>query len=202
MNDLSIQFDDSRWNNFLSNVQRSGYDLTDVRLTTAVNKALQPALRQAQQLVPVKTGALRRSLTIKTKKLRGGGITWGGIGVQSRSAFITSKGETVRPPKYYYLVEFGRKSDAERARRLANRRAGSGRAIDRIFRNSFGSESHLNARTHAMNTGQPRMSHNRKASTAHPFLAPAIRNAAQAVLNAFTSDIERQVADSIGRIKA
>lgn len=113
----------------------------DRNVSRSGKKAMRPVLDMARALAPQRTGALKRSLTITSRKLKNGNRSIR-VGPDTRYYGRISKtgavnlGKMARPANYAHLVEFGHHSAAAsgisaRSARGLSRRKGS--FVDRSF---------------------------------------------------------------------
>lgn len=80
------------------------------------HRAMLATVKAAKELVPVESGALKRSLTRRTKTYTNSGVVWTGVGADKRVvATNPATGEVRKPFKYLHLVEFGTRRVPARA---------------------------------------------------------------------------------------
>ena len=166
---VAVNFEDQKWSTLWSRVKSAGMRITDTGISNALNKVLQYPRDLAKMLAPKKTGALSASITTKRVVYKKNGFVWGGIGVESKSMFATAGGKVKRPPNYYFILENGRVSDANRARNTIANRINPNR---KEYHNRTSTEN-----------------------TKHPFLAPAIRDSGASI----NAKLYQGISDAVDR---
>jgi HK97 gp10 family phage protein len=98
----------ARFNKALSELDKKSQNQLLRRLTVEGAKELQ---KEAKERAPVRTGALKRSLVVRTRKRN----TWCGSWTQAdpKATFIdTVTGAKIKPSKYLHLIQYGTRHSA------------------------------------------------------------------------------------------
>ena len=117
---ITFKFDEKQFQALQVKLDACGNMLTSDEVVGVVEKALQPAKRKAQSDIKSDTGSLKASVDTTVKLYPSKKTIWGAIGIRSNSSYITEKGIR-KPNKYYFIVERGRKSWAERFKAISEK---------------------------------------------------------------------------------
>lgn len=127
---LAVSFDQAAANKALQRLGILAEDVPAKVFTKAVRKSMQPTLKLARSLVPIRTGSLARSLTVLVKKYPRSGVIFGVLGARKRWYTIDRKGHKVRPSKYIHLVEFGHSGKSDLSGAILSTKAKSKERLD------------------------------------------------------------------------
>lgn len=176
--DITVNFDEAKWGAMWQRMRGLGVAFSGQQAQRALDNSIQLTKTTAQGLVKRITGALREAITTKTRRIKGPNssyVLWGGIGIKSKSVFVTQKGKVQRPPNYYFIIEKGRVSNEQREN------------------NSIASRINPNRRKYINRVKD-------LASTKKPFLVPAIKSTAGAVINQLATNFEKLIDKEAAKI--